>query len=49
MPRLLACLSQMSTLTVTVSILFITPTTVYEVAVTKDWQRKPAHEMQMPT
>lgn len=32
MPLADACLSQMSTLTVTVSILFITPTTVYVVA-----------------
>ena len=34
---------------VTVSILFMTPTTVYEVAVTRLWQRKPAQLMQMPT
>ena len=32
----------------TVSILFITPTTVYVVAETSDWHQKPAHEMPIP-
>ena len=35
-------------LAVTVSILFITPTTVYDVAETKLWHQKPAHEMHIP-
>ena len=38
----------MSTFIVMVSILFITPTTVYEVADKRLWHKNPAHEMQMP-
>ena len=49
MPVIEACFSQMRTFTVTVSILFMTPTTEYVVAVTTLWHQKPAHEMQMPT
>ena len=41
MPADDACLSQIITLTVTVSILFMTPTTVYVVADTSDWHQKP--------
>lgn len=48
MPAGLACLSHTSTFSVTVSILFITPTTVYFVAETSDWHQKPAQEMPMP-
>ena len=44
-----ACLSQMRTLTKTVSILFITPTTEYAVAVMSDWHQKPAQLMHSPT
>ena len=49
MPEVEACLSHMSVLTITVSILFITPTTVYVVAETRDWHQKPAQEMPIPT
>ena len=41
-------MSHIKTLTVIVSILFITPTTVYVVADTRLWHQKPAHEIPMP-
>ena len=38
----------MTTLTITVNILFITPTTVYVVAETSCWHQKPEYEMLIP-
>lgn len=35
-------------LCLTVSILFMTPTTEYAVAVTRLWHQKPAHDIRMP-
>ena len=42
-------MSQIKVFTVTVSILFITPTTVYAVAEITVWHENPAHEMPVPT